>query len=113
MVEWYKDTFDFYELTTTPDSNIIETQFESGKVRYTLKNSTPKKTHNFNFDLKNKDDELNFWTWYSDTLLSRTQTVKLLNLISGKGFKEYRVTEEPSVSEGSYPKTCSMSVREE
>lgn len=113
MVSWFKDKEDFYGMTTKPEENVIETKFESGKSRYTLMNQSPKLTHQFSFLLKNKADEQSFWYWYSNILLSRTQTVELTDLVSHEGLKEYRMISEPAVQDSQYPKEVQIEVKEE
>ena len=114
MTQWYKSEQKFFGMTTAPENNVITTEFESGKVRYQLRNSTPKLTHSFSFLLKSKEDELAFWNWYNNDLLSRTQTVELYDLVKGApDKKEYRMTTEPAVQDSQYPKECQINVKEE
>lgn len=112
MVSWYKNEESFYAMTTAPDVNVEETTFESGKSRYTLKNSSPKKIHKCSFLVKTKTEETTFWNWYENTLLSRTQNVRLTNLVTHSGNKEYQMTEEPSFTNSQYPKECTVTFKE-
>lgn len=113
MVNWFENKQNFYGLTTNSENNVEVTEFENGKKRYILKNSTPKLNHTFSFLLMDKDAERNFWNWYADVLKSRTQTVELRDLITRDGNKEYRMTDEPTVNGSQYPKEVNVSVQEE
>lgn len=113
MVNWYKAEQKFYGMESSSAENVEETVFESGKSRYTLKNSSPKLIHSFSFLISSKAEELSFWNWYRNTLLSRTQTVGLTDLVTHSGIKEYRMTVEPKIQNSQYPKECSVTVKEE
>lgn len=113
MVNWYKTEQKFFGMDTEPSENVEETVFESGKSRYTLKNSSAKLIHSFSFLISSKEEELSFWNWYNTILLSRTQTVGLIDLVSHSGVKEYRMIKEPQIQNSQYPKECSVSVKEE
>lgn len=104
----------FYGMQRTPENNTLTTEFESGKKRYILKNSSPKITFSVMLDLKSKTEELLFWNWYKDVLLSRTQTVMLPDFLEpdSETEKEYRMIEEPS-AEGLLPKTFTFNFKEE
>ena len=112
-VSWYKDSPKFFGLSTSSNENIETVEFESGKKRFFLKNSTNKKAFSFSFLITDSQDEESFWSWYENTLLSRTQTVNLTDLVTGSGQTEYRMTEEPSTSDSQFPKEYSVSVEEE
>lgn len=113
MVDWYKEEQKFYGMTTEPENNVEETVFESGKTRYTLKNSSSKLVHSCSFLIMNKAEEVTFWNWYNNILLSRTQTVRLTDLVEHQGEKEYRVTSEPQMQNSQFPKECQITFKEE
>lgn len=112
MVQWFSNKQNFYAMSTNSNENIEEVEFESGKKRYYLKNSSPKLSHSFSFLLKDKAEEVAFWNWYSNILLSRTQTVELMNLVTLEGTKEYQMTEEPSINDSQFPKEVNITVEE-
>lgn len=102
----------FYGMQRSPEDNTLVTQFESGRKRYTLRNSVPKITFSVMLDIKTKTEERNFWAWYSNVLCSRTQTVNLPDFLGSGTTVEYRMTEEPS-AEGLLPRTFTFKFREE
>lgn len=102
----------FYGMQRSSENNTLVTEFESGRKRYTLKNSVPKLVFSVMLDISTKAEERLFWAWYSNTLLSRTKTVNLPDFLGGGTVKEYRMTEEPS-AEGQLPKTFTFNFREE
>lgn len=112
MVNWWKVEEKFYGMTTATKENIETVEFESGKPRDFLKDSTPRKIHSVSFKIVSKDEEIFFWDWYENTLLSRTQTVKLIDLLKGEGFKEYRMASEPQTNDSQYPKEFTTSFEE-
>lgn len=111
-VNWSEDiSTTFYGMTTTTTENIITTEFESGKKRTRLKNSSPKRTFSVKLDLWTKEEETGFWTWYDTRLHSRAQTVWLPDFFGRPEMKEYRMTAEPTC-EGQRPKILSLSFEE-
>lgn len=111
-VEWSTNVnMKFYGMTRATEENVIKTQFESGRERYRLKNSSPKIAFSVQLDLNTKAEERAFWDWYNDTLLSRTETVYLPDFLGGTTGKEYRMTEEPSI-EGQRPKVLTLTFKE-
>lgn len=112
MVKWFSEKQKFYAMTTQSKENIEKVEFENGKPRFYLKDSTSRKTHSFSFRFEKRFEEVVFWNWYDNILLSRTQTVELIDLVSGVGNKEYRMTEEPSVQDSQYPKEVQITVEE-
>lgn len=102
----------FYGMTRSSEENIISTKFESGKERCRLKNSVPKRTISVQLDLQSKEEERDFWDWYDNELLSRSETVFLPDFLGSTKGREYRMTEEPSI-EGQLPKTLTLTFREE
>lgn len=114
VVEWPYESVnnDFYGMTRVNDENIISTRFESGKERYTLKNSSPKLTISVMLDIHSKAEELAFWKWYTDTLKSRTETILLSDFLGSGIDKEYRMIDEPS-AEGQNPRIFTFTFREE
>lgn len=112
MVAWYKDEERFYDMNTSSKENIEVLEYENGKPRTYLKDSTSRKTHSFSFDITSKEDEIAFWDWYDNVLLSRSEHLELTDVISGKGKKEYRVTAEPYIPDTEFPKECNLSIEE-
>lgn len=102
---------DFYALSTTVTENVEVVEFESGAKRTYLKNSSPKKKYSFSLSLWTRAEEINFWNWYENTILSGSLTFGLTDLTKLSGTTEYRMTGVPSVS-GQYPKTVQISVEE-
>lgn len=112
-VEWSSSVSTaFYGMQRSPEDNTLVTEFESGKKRYILKNSTPKLTFSVMLDISTKAEERAFWTWYTEVLMSRTQTVYLDDFLGSGDTKEYRMIEEPS-AEGLVPKVFTFTFREE
>lgn len=103
---------DFFNLTTFPEDNVIRIGYESGRESTCLKNSTPKKQHSFTLLLWNRTEELAFWDWYENTILSGTLSFILTNLLSRTGNKEYKMTSVPTVESGAYPKELTINVKE-
>ena len=113
MVNWFSDKQDFYGMSTQSQENVETVEFEAGKKRYYLKNSSPKKVHTLSFTLWKREEEVAFWRWYEEDLLSRTQTVQLTDLVTNQGLKEYRMTEEPNIPDSQFPKECTVTLEEE
>ena len=101
----------FYGMTSSASENIITTEFESGKKRTRLKNSSVRRTFSVQLDLWTKTEEAAFWFWYDTALHSRAQTVWLPDFLGQAVMKEYRMTEEPSC-EGQHPKVLTLSFEE-
>lgn len=112
-VNFYKTNVKFYSMQTSAIDNLIETQYESGKRAYRLRNTTLKHSHSLSFILKDRADEQSFWQWYENNLYCRANTFYLTNIISGQGTKEYRMTAEPQIQDSQYPKECVLKIEEE
>lgn len=113
MVQWSQSVNrNFFSVSTKPKENVQRLEYESGRVQTWLKNPGIKKTHTANLLLWNKTEEAAFWTWYESTLKSGSLSVSLPDMITGTGSKEYIFMEEPSVSEGAYPRTLTLSLEE-
>lgn len=112
-VEWSdKVNSDFYGMSYGANENTETVKFESGKPRTFLKNSTPTKSMTFRVSFWTKGEELAFWDWYENVLLSGAEALRLTDLVSLEGTREYRMTSTPKVSEGAFPLTCTISVEE-
>ena len=111
-VSWFRNNEKFYAMSTGSVPNVETTEFESGKNRMYLKNSTGRKSHKVSFVLWKSSEETAFWNWYDNTLLSRAEYVQLTDFISGSGIKLYQMTEEPSIPDSQYPKECQVSFEE-
>lgn len=101
----------FWGLSTSVKDNLQVVEFESGAKRTYLKNSQAKKTFSFSLSLWTKAEEMSFWGWYEDTILSGSLTFALPDFITHAALTEYRLTGQPSVS-GQYPKTLTLNVEE-
>lgn len=101
----------FFGLTTTVNENLNTIEFESGVKRTYLKNTTPKKKYSVSLNLWTKTEEVAFWNWYNDTILSGSLTFGLKDFTTQSGLTEYRLTSVPSVS-GQYPKTLTLQIEE-
>lgn len=112
MVNWYKEDSKFYGMTTSSVSNRETVQFESGKPRDFLKDSTSRKIHSVSFRIVSMDEELFFWDWYDNILLSGTQTIKMKDFLNPEGFKEYRMADEPQTNDAQFPKEFSVTFEE-
>jgi len=112
MVNWWKDNQKFFSMGTSGKNNIKTLEFESGKTRDYLLDSSPRKTHSVSFKIENRTEESTFWNWYANTLLSRTQTISLIDFVSGTGTKEYKMTEEPQTNDSQYPKEFTTAFEE-
>ena len=111
-VNWPNDVnTNFYGMTGSSVENVITTEFESGKKRTRLKNSSVKRTFSVNLDLWTSAEDESFWDWYDTSLRSRAQTVWLKDFRGTNVIKEYRMTQEPS-SEGQKPKILSLTFEE-
>lgn len=113
MVAWFRQNEKFYALSTSSAENVVEVTYENGKTKTYLKDSSGRKTHSVSFLICNKDEESAFWAWYDNVLLSRSQTVLLPGFIDGGMMVEYRMTAEPQIQNGQYPKECQVSFIEE
>ena len=113
MVSWSQSVnSDFFSVSTQPKENVQRLEYESGRVQTWLKNPGITKRHKANLLLWNKTEEAAFWTWYEETLKCGSLSVALPDMVSGAGSKEYIFTGEPSVSEGAYPRTLTLSLEE-
>lgn len=101
----------FFGLTTTVNENVNTIEFESGVKRTYLKNTTPKKKHSLSLNLWTKTEEVAFWNWYEDTILSGSLTFGLTDFSTQNKITEYRLVSVPSVS-GQYPKTIILQLEE-
>lgn len=101
----------FYGMTRSTEENSEEVKFESGKTRRYLRNSSPKKNFSVSVDLWSRQEERDFWEWYSETLLSRVNWVTLPDFTGSGESKDYEMTDEPS-SEGQMPVVLTLSFRE-
>lgn len=112
MEKWPdKVNTDFWALETSVNENTQSVEFESGIKRTYLKNSVAKKTYTFSLALNNKTEELAFWNWYDNTILSGSLSFSLYDFLTQSEITEYRLTSKPSVS-GQYPKTLNLTVEE-
>ncbi len=111
-VSWFRQNEKFYAMSTGSIENIEKTEFESGKNRTYLKNGTGKKAHKMSFTLWKKTEEVAFWNWYDNTLLSRTEPIQMTNFITQQGNTLYMMSEEPEIPDGQYPKECQVSFEE-
>lgn len=103
-----------YGMSTEYEDNLVKIQFDSGKERTYLKNSSPKKE--FSFNLRFEDSGANseykkFLNWYENVLLSGSQSFEFPNLITHNGTAEYKMTDTPSARGQKY-KEVSFSVIE-
>lgn len=111
-VSWFRNNEKFYAMSTGSVDNVVVTEFESGKNRMYLRNSTGRKSHQVSFTLWKKTEEIAFWNWYDNVLMSRSEYVQLTDFISGSGTKLYQMTEEPSIPDSQYPKECQVTFEE-
>lgn len=115
MVAWPQDVNQkAYGMSTEYEDNLVKIQFDSGKERTYLKNSSPKKE--FSFNLRFEDSGVNseykkFLNWYENVLLSGSQSFEFPNLITHSGTAEYKMTDTPSARGQKY-KEVSFSVIE-
>ena len=103
-----------YGMSIDYEDNKVEIEFDSGKKRTYLKNSSPKKEFSFNlkFDDSGANSEFKkFLSWYDNVLLSGTQSFAFPNLITHEGTSEYKMTDTPSARGQKY-KEVSFSVIE-
>lgn len=112
MVSWFSLNQKFHSMTTSAKNNIQTLEFESGKSRDYLLDSTPRKIHSVSFNISSKTEEAIFWDWYENTLLSRTQTIKLPDFVRGTGTREYKMTAEPQTNDSQYPKEFTTTFEE-
>lgn len=99
--------------------NTENVEFKSGRVIKYLKNSSPKKKHALNFVCKDKGTQKIggrtefewFLYWYENTIKSGTEPFYLTDIITGRGTKEYMMTETPSWS-GQQFKTVNITLEE-
>ena len=101
----------FFGMTVGVKDNVFRQEFESGKVKTYLKNSTPKKTFGLNFMLHSQFEESAFWNWYTLSLKSGANALRLTNLLTNSGTQVYLMTSTPSV-EGQFPKTVTIELEE-
>ena len=104
-----------YGMNSGAKNNLESVDFESGKSRTYLKNSSPKMI--FSFNLSFLDDGTStceyrlFWSWWQNVLLSGSESFYFENLLTHSGYKEYKMTQVPT-STGQNPKEVSLSVEE-
>ncbi len=101
----------FFGLTTTVKENVKTIEFESGTKRTYLKNTTPKKKYSVSLSLWSKNEEVAFWNWYNDTILSGSLTFAFSDFTTQDRITEYRLVSVPSIS-GQYPKTLTLQIEE-
>jgi hypothetical protein len=105
---------DAYGMETTPMPNIERIEFDSGKSRTYLKNSTQKYMHSFLLSLDDSGDGSEyriFVSWWNDVLKSGALSFTFPDLVAHSGLKEYRMTDAYS-SSGQKRKEVSLSVEE-
>ncbi len=114
-VSWNSEVnTDAYGMDTSAVDNVLRVEFESGKEKTYLKNSSVKKI--FTFMLSMNDSGSNseykkFWDWYDNTLLSGSLSFMFPNLLTHSGTKEYLMTAVPTAN-GQNPKEVTISVKE-
>lgn len=103
-----------YGMNAEYQDNLVKVEFDSGKERTYLKNSSPKKEFNFNLrfeDVGANSEYKKFLSWYENVLLSGSQSFEFPNLITHEGTAEYKMTDTPS-ARGQKFKEISFSVVE-
>lgn len=105
---------DAYGMDTSGGDNVEYTDFESGKKRTHLLNTTPKKQ--FSFMLNLNDDGAGseyklFVAWWEQTLLSGSLSFLFPDLITHSSNTEYLATEAYSVT-GQLNKEVTLTVEE-
>lgn len=115
MIAWAENVNNnAYGMETTLKENVIITEFESGKSRTYLKNSSPKMVHSFMLDLKDTgatSEYKRFLSWWKNDLKSGSLSFAFQDLITGTGLSEYKMTEVPSAT-GQKWKTITITVEE-
>ncbi len=101
----------FYGLSTGVEKNTKEIEFESGKKRTYLLNSTPRKTFRVSLSLESKAEETAFWGWYENDILSGSLSFVLPDFIALDHDTEYKLTSTPT-TEGQYPKKLTLEMEE-
>lgn len=114
-VNWCNDVnTDAYGMDTGVLNNVIRVEYESGKEKTYLKNSSPKKIFTFMLSMNDKgtnSEYKKFWDWYDNVLLSGSLSFMFPNLFTHSGLKEYKMTAEPTAT-GQNPKEVTISVKE-
>ncbi len=103
-----------YGLDISSGSNIIETEFESGKKRNYLKNSVGKKVFSFNLwmeDVGQNSEFKMFVLWWDNVLQSGANFFRFPDLLGRNQLTEYRITDQYS-ARGQAHKEISLSVEE-
>lgn len=103
-----------YGMETSIKDNLKRIEFESGKERTFLKNSTPKKVFSFMLSLEDigvNSEYKKFINWFCTTLQSGSNSFLFPNLVTHIGLAEYKLTAVPNIS-GQSPKEVSLSVME-
>lgn len=109
---WCKDVNRrFFGVNRTPKPNVRKVSFESGKDRTYLLNSSVKRTFSANLTLT-KAEEIAFWDWYDNVVLSGSDSFILPDILTGIGEKEYKFVGEPSV-DGVSPRKLTVTIMEE
>jgi hypothetical protein len=102
-----------YGMSVAIIPNFKETEFESGKPRRYLINSSPKRSFTFNIEMTDDgsgSEYKAFLAWFTDVLLSGVNTFSFPNLITHTGLTEYWL--DDFSSSGQLKKEVSLSVRE-
>ena len=98
MVAWPEDVNQkAYGMNTEYEDNLVKIQFDSGKERTYLKNSS--------------SEYKKFLNWFENVCLSGSQSFAFPNLITHSGNAEYKFTDTPSARGQKY-KEVSFSVIE-
>jgi hypothetical protein len=105
---------DAYGLDISGGNNVASIEFESGKARTYLKNSSPKKIFSFLLYLDDTgatSEIKKFVTWWDDVLLSGSESFAFPDLLNRGVDTEYRMTETYSAS-GQKKKEIALAVEE-
>lgn len=105
---------DAYGMETDGGDNVERVEFESGKNRTYLKNTSPKKVHAFmlSMDDVGVDSEFKkFVYWFENSLKSGALSFMFPDLVTHTGEKEYRLIGSYSAS-GQHKKEISLTVEE-
>lgn len=114
-VNWNNEiNTDAYGMDTSANENVIRVEYESGKEKTYLKNSSVKKVFTFMLSMQDKganSEYKKFWAWYDNVLLSGSLSFMFPDLITHSGLKEYIMTDVPS-AKGQNPKEVTIAVKE-
>jgi hypothetical protein len=105
---------DAYGLDISGGNNVESIEFESGKARTYLKNSTPKKIFSFLLSMEDVgagSEFKSFVAWWDATLKSGSLSFGFPDLMGSGATKEYRCTETYSAS-GQKRKEIALAVEE-